>query len=306
MVGTVLRAQSGFFWVRLDESGEILRCTLRGRLKKEKYETDLATIGDRVRVARTVPGEGVIEAVEPRRTKLSRRAPLRQGGMRESVIVANLDLLVATFAIAHPDPHRRMIDRFLVIAEANGVEAAVVANKLDLCSLEYARSIFGDYERIGYPVFYTSAKTGEGIDELRDVLKAKISAFTGPSGVGKSSLLNAIQPGLGLKVGEVSGAVNKGRHTTVAPELHPTGDSGYVADTPGIRELGLWRIPPENLDWYFREFRPYLDDCAFDDCAHGPEPGCAVRAAVGRGEISQERYESYLRLLEQAEEEREY
>lgn len=299
MKGTIVRAQSGFFWVQLDEEGEVLRCTLRGRLKKERQRTDIATIGDRVTVKRTVSGEGAVEAVEERRTKLSRRSPERQGAWRESILVANLDLLLATFAVAHPTPHLRMVDRFLVIAEANGLDAAIVANKCDLLPPEEAHALFGIYERIGYPVFYTSTRAGQGIDELRAALRDRISAFSGPSGVGKSSLLNAIEPGLGIKVSHVSDVVNKGRHTTVAPELHALTGGGYVADTPGIRELGLWRIPPDELDWCFREFRPFRDECAFANCTHGPEPECAVVAAVEQGAISPARYDSFQRLQEE-------
>jgi ribosome biogenesis GTPase len=271
---------------------------LRGRLKKVRQYTDLATLGDRVEVTATMPGEGAIESIEPRRTKLARKSP-KGGGWFEQIIVANIDLVLVTFAVASPEPHVRMIDRFLVVAEENGIEAAIIANKCDLAD-DHARHVFSVYEKVGYPVLYTSAADGEGIEDVRRLIQGKISAFSGPSGVGKSSLLNAIQPGLALRTGAVSGAVNKGQHTTVAAELIPLHEGGWVADTPGIRELGLYQIPPEEVEWCFREFRPYLDDCAFANCTHDHEPDCAIRAAVERHEISAERHESYLKLYEEA------
>jgi ribosome biogenesis GTPase len=158
--------------------------------------------------------------------------------------------------------------------------------------------MFGLYEEVGYPVVYTSARTGRGIDELRERLHDQLSVLSGPSGVGKTSLLNAVQPHLGLDTRQVSEATGKGRHTTVGVRLWPLDEGGYVADTPGLREAGLWDIEPEELAWHFREFRPYLADCRFSSCIHTHEPGCAVKAAVEAGEISQERYDSYGRLLE--------
>ncbi|MBA3471532.1 MAG: ribosome small subunit-dependent GTPase A [Herpetosiphonaceae bacterium] len=298
MIGTILRAQSGFFWVQLDETGETLRCVLRGRLKKIRQYTDLATLGDRVRVMATSPGEGAIEEVYERRTKLARKSP-KGGGWFEQIIVANIDLVLVTFAVANPEPHVRMIDRFLVVAEQNGIDAAIIANKCDLAD-DHARSVFKIYEQIGYPVIYTSAARPQGIEEVRALIRGKISAFSGPSGVGKSSLLNVIQPGLALRTGAISDAVRKGQHTTVAAELIPLHEGGFVADTPGIRELGLYHIPADEVEWCFREFRPFLDDCAFANCTHDHEPDCAVRAALQRGEISAERYESYLKLYEEA------
>lgn len=299
MQGTILRAQSGFFWVQLDETGETLRCTLRGRLKKLRQHTDLATLGDYVNVLATMPGEGVIEEVLPRRTKLARKSP-RGGGWFEQVIVANIDLVLVTFAVANPEPHVRMVDRFLVVAEENGLEVAIIANKSDRASSEAGKSIFGIYESIGYPVVYTSALTGQGIDEVRELIKGKISAFSGPSGVGKSSLLNEVQPGLRLRTGEVSDAVKKGQHTTVTAELIPLHDGGFVADTPGIRELGLYQIPPDQIEWCFREFKPILGDCAFANCTHDQEPDCAILAAVRRGTISKDRFDSFRKLYEES------
>ncbi|HWQ16095.1 MAG TPA: ribosome small subunit-dependent GTPase A [Roseiflexaceae bacterium] len=297
--GTVLRAQSGFFWVQT-EAG-VLECTLRGRLKKERQSSDIAVIGDVVEVAVVSPGHGAIEAVLPRRTKLARRAPFTKGVWKEDVLAANVEQVLLVFSCASPEFTPRMLDRYLVLTEYSELASVIVANKVDLVGMERARELFAIYERIGYPVVYTSAKTGEGIPALRTLLEGRISVVTGKSGVGKSSLFNAVQPGLGLAVGEVSETLNKGRHTTRVAELIaldlPGG--GYLADTPGIRELGLWRFPLDELDWCFREFRPFLGQCYFAGCTHTHEPDCAVRAAVEQGAITTARYESYVKLREE-------
>jgi ribosome biogenesis GTPase len=286
----VVRAQSGFFAVLTDD-GEEVTARLRGRLKKTRQSADIAVIGDVVELDE----EGEIVAVEPRRSKFSRRQPGPSGAWKEDVLVANVDQVIVVFACASPAPELRLLDRFLVVAEANEVDAVVVANKIDLC--DDPRALFGIYEQAGYPVLYLAAKQGTGIEQLRALLADKLSVVIGPSGAGKSTLLNALQPGLRLQTGEVSGLLDKGRHTTVVAELHRV-DSGWLADTPGLRELGLWEIDRSELDWCFPEFRPFLGQCRFDDCSHVHEPGCAVRAAVERGDIAPTRYESYRRLYE--------
>ena len=296
--GTVLRARSGFYTVRLDD-GTLLECRLRGRVKQERGDSDLVVIGDRVAVAPLADGDAMIESVEPRRTRFSRRQPGPRGSWKEDMIVANLDQVLVVFACADPMPHLRMVDRFLVVAEHNEVEAVVVANKVDLVGLAAARGIFAGYEAIGYPVHYVSAREGIGVEELADRLVGRVSVVTGPSGVGKSTLLNAIQPGLRIETGAVSEAMHKGRHTTTSAELHPltAPGGGYVADTPGLRELGLWHVPPEELAWCFPEMRDHIGQCAFNDCRHLSEPRCAVLAAVATGQISPVRHDSYRRLL---------
>ncbi|HEX5578716.1 MAG TPA: ribosome small subunit-dependent GTPase A [Candidatus Limnocylindria bacterium] len=296
--GTILRATSGFYAVLADD-GSLLQAQLRGLLKKERQATDLAVIGDRVRVSLADPSHPMIEAVEPRRSKFSRRQPGPRGSWKEDLLVANVDQVLVVFACADPMPHLRMLDRFLVVAEHNEVPAVIVANKIDLVGLERARELFGAYEQIGYPVQYASAREGIGVEELADVLAERNSVVTGPSGVGKSTLLNAIQPGLRIETGEVSEALHKGRHTTTSAELHALSGpgGGYVADTPGLRELGLWQVPPNELAWCFPEFEPFLGACAFNDCRHLEEPRCAVLAAVADGAITPERHDSYRRLL---------
>jgi ribosome biogenesis GTPase / thiamine phosphate phosphatase len=296
--GTVLRARSGFYTVRIDD-GTSLECRLRGRVKQDRGDSDLVVIGDRVAVALLADGEGMIESIEPRHSRFSRRQPGPRGSWKEDMIVANLDQVLVVFACANPMPHLRMVDRFLVVAEHNEVEAVVVANKVDLVGLAAARDIFSGYEAIGYPVHYVSAREGIGVEELADRLIGRVSVVTGPSGVGKSTLLNAVQPGLRIDTGAVSETVHKGRHTTTSAELHaltaPGG--GYVADTPGLRELGLWQIPDADLAWCFPEMREFLGRCGFNDCRHLAEPRCAVLAAVAAGRVSPGRYDSYRRLL---------
>jgi len=296
--GMVLRARSGFYTVVLDD-GQLIEAHLRGRMKQERQSSDIAVIGDRVNMELLPDGSGAIESVEARERRFSRRQPGPRGSWREDVMVANADLVAAVFACERPPPNPRLIDRFLVVAEYNEVPAIVVANKVDLIGEQAARDLFGLYARIGYEVIYASAKTGLGIEQLRASLAGRLSIITGPSGVGKSTLLNALQPGLKLAIGDVSEALHKGRHTTTLAELLPLEgpERGYVADTPGIRELGLWQIPNTELAAAFPEFRPHLGACAFNDCSHLHEPRCGLRAALESGAISADRYDSYRRMM---------
>lgn len=270
---------------------------LRGRLKQGRATGDIVAIGDRVEISVEDGAEPMIESVAPRSRALVRRDPRPQGEY-EQVLVANPDQALFIFACADPAPKLRMLDRFLVIAEAQGIPARVVASKVDLVPEGEAQRLFGHYAQIGYPVHYTSAEQGRGIDELRQTLAGKLSVLAGPSGVGKSSLLNAVQPGLGIRVSEVQAQNRKGRHTTAERLMYKLEGGGYVADTPGLKALALWDIEPEELDAFFIEIAPLVSQCGFGDCAHMEEPGCAVRAAVSRGEIHPARYESY-RLLRQ-------
>ncbi|MGD9048107.1 MAG: ribosome small subunit-dependent GTPase A [Anaerolineae bacterium] len=295
--GIVLQARSGRHKVQDGEKTAV--CHIRGRLKKERLYTDLIATGDLVQWKLTRPGRGVIEEVLPRETQLSRLRPGPQRVPVEHVIVANPDQAVFIFAVREPFPHLRMLDRLLVIAENNELPALICANKIDLLEdEEEGRRMFSLYEEIGYPVIYSSARTGQGVGALRRRLSGKLSVLSGPSGVGKSSLLNAVQPDLGLAVREISDATGRGRHTTVSVRLWPLAGGGYVADTPGLREAGFFDIEPEELAWHFVEMRPHLSDCRFSSCVHTHEPDCAVKAAVQAGAISAIRYDSYCRLLE--------
>lgn len=291
--GLIVKAQSGFFTVQ-NEEGDVI-CRLRGKLKKGRAAEDIAAVGDWVGYALNDDGSGSIESVTPRGKALSRMISGVKYEYRQ-ILLANPDQVMLVFASSHPEPKLRLIDRFLVILEKQGIHPVIVANKVDLLGLEEAREIFGIYEQLGYTVIYTSAKSGLGVEQLRQELTGKISALAGPSGVGKSSLLNAIQPELGLQVRTVSEITAKGKHTTQVRELFPLADGGYVADMPGLRTLALWDIEPEELDGYFVEMAPLVSQCQFNDCSHQHEPGCAIMAAVERGKISEARYISYLRL----------
>ena len=276
------------------ESGPV-SCRLRGRLKRGPRLGDIIAVGDWVKISVLSDGSGMIEEIEEREHMFSRMAPTPRGEYQQ-IIIANPDQVVLVFACADPEPRLRMLDRFLIVAEAAGTPVAIVFNKIDLVGIETAKQLFGHYETLGYPVLYTSVKTGRGLTELRDQLTSQISALAGPSGAGKSSLLNAIQSGLGLAAREVSEATGKGKHTTVVRELFPLDGGGYVADTPGLKALALWDIEPEEVDGYFPELRTLVADCQFSNCTHIHEPGCAVMDAVKTGSVHPERYESYVRL----------
>ena len=292
--GTVTRYQSGFYTI-LVEPGKTITCGLRGRLKRRTIQGDIIAVGDDVLISLLPEGSGMIEDILPRHSELVRMDPTPRGDFRQ-ILLANPDQMLPVFACANPEPHARMLDRFLVLSEKLNLKAIVVINKIDLLDLETVQKRFAVYSHLGYRVIFTSAKTGLGVDELHDCLKGKISALTGPSGVGKSSLMNAIQPGLGLAISDVSKFTNKGVHTTVVREMFPLADGGFVADLPGIRRLALWDTEPEELDGYFPELRGLVMECQFNDCTHRQEPGCAVIEAVHDGRVTPERYESYLRL----------
>ncbi|NWF69628.1 MAG: ribosome small subunit-dependent GTPase A [Chloroflexi bacterium] len=310
----VVKEQSGFFRVEAQD-GQSYICRLRGRLLEEAQSSDIAAIGDRVQIAPLDTQENapagaitaVIEAVETRISTLSRAARTegsRGSGQseREQVIVANAEQAFFVFAAAEPRPSLKLLDRFLVAGEKSRIpHLYIVVNKIDLADPQQVESEFAPYRRAGYTLLYTSARSGRGVDELRALLKDQLSVFTGPSGVGKTSLLNAIEPGLGRAVKSVSQNNFEGMHTTRDSELVKLACGGYLADTPGLRYLNVWDIEPEELDAYFVEIAPLVGKCRFNDCTHHNEPGCAVRAALQKGEISKARYDSYLKLREELE-----
>lgn len=297
----IIKSQSGFYDVETELG--IIVCRLRGRLKQGRRDGDIVAVGDWVLLSLLDDGTGMIEEIEERQRMFSRLAPTPRGEYQQ-IIIANQDQAIIVFSCAEPEPNLRMLDRFLIISEEAKTPIMIVFNKVDLVGIREAKDRYSHYEEIGYRVLYTSAETSRGLDELQAVLQGKISVLAGPSGVGKSSLLNAIQPGLGLAVRDVSKATRKGRHTTVVRQLFPLDGGGYVADTPGLKALALWDIEPEEVDGYFPEIRELVAECQFSNCMHLHEPGCAVIAAVEAGEIPYERYESYIRLrLGQEEEE---
>ena len=278
--------------------GKTVVCDTRGKLKqtrKDDLREDIIAVGDLVMATLQAGGKGVIEEVLPRSRALIRMAPAARGKYKQ-VLLANPDQIVLVFSCASPAPRLRMLDRFLVICEEQGIDVVIAANKVDLVGIEAAQALFSNYTRIGYAVIYTSTVSGLGVDELAGRLKDRLSGMAGPSGVGKSSLLNAIQPSLELRISDVSEGTLKGRHTTVVRRLFALDKGGFVADMPGIRMLTLWDIEPEELDAYFPEMRELVADCFFSNCSHSNEPDCAVKEAVNKGIVHPERYESYLRM----------
>ena len=292
--GVVLARAGGGYRVHT-EAGEIT-ATLRGKLKHQ--DTDRVVPGDVV----VLDGTTIAE-IRPRRSVLARRAAQGSSGAgprRAQPVAANVDQVVVVAAARDPEPNPRMMDRFLVIAEANGLPSAIVVNKTEL-DPSVSVTVAQRYRTANYQVLPTSVKANEGLAALRDLLRGRHSVFTGASGAGKSSLLNALEPGLKLRVGAISEKWRTGKHTTTAAELVPIAGVGYVVDTPGLREVGAWGIDPNELGACFPEFRPYLDQCRFDNCRHLAEPGCAVRGAPA-GAIDPDRLLSYERIYEEVSE----
>lgn len=298
--GIVVRAFGLFFAVQTQDGLELLS-TVSGTLKRQRRGTDLVAVGDRVRVVDVGEGEGRIVEVLPRTRALSRLA--RHTNDVEQVILANPDQALFLFAARNPEPHPRLLDRFLVMAESRELPALIGINKMDLDEADgdgpapVAHAMFDRYAPY-YPLFFLSARSGAGLPELRQALHGKVTAVAGPSGAGKSSLLNVLDPSRERLVGEISGATGKGRHTTTATVLHRVAgeDDTYLADTPGIRALSLQGIAPNELPDLYPEFAPYLGECRYANCAHLTEPGCAIMDAVAEGEIDRERYDSYVAL----------
>lgn len=280
------------------DGDEHIWCTLSGRLKKET-DANLIVVGD---VVRWNEAAQIIEVL-PRRNRLSRRGavPMPSACAHEQIIVANVDQVVPVFAAANPRPAWNLLDRYLVSAEAAAIPALVCLTKMDLVEghpqAEEIEAVAAEYRAIGYDVVLTSTITGRGLDDLQARLPGRLSALVGKSGVGKTSLLNAVEPGLGLRVQTISQATGKGRHTTSVSEIVMIESGGAIIDTPGIREFGLWNVDEDDLALFFPEMRPFVGQCRFRlDCRHDEEPGCAIRKAVVDGQISPYRYQSYLKL----------
>ena len=290
-IGTVLERDGSVYRVSTAE-GEV-RAILRG---KAKLDTPRVVVGDRVQLEPEPTGEvyGIV-GVEPRASLLERRVPEGRG---TRPVAANIDQVLVVTATVNPAPIPQLIDRLLVVAEANSIPAAVIVNKVEL---EPGLDLVQRCQDAGYTVYPTSARTGLGIEQLAAALRGRISVVTGPSGAGKSSLLNAVQPGLKLRIGELSRRVRRGKNTTVSAVMLPLEAGGFLVDTPGFSEVGLWGIEPRELASCFPEMRPFIGECRYADCRHLTEPGCRISAAAESGEIRPDRLESYRVLLAELE-----
>jgi ribosome biogenesis GTPase len=280
LTGVVIRATSGFYFVQ--SGARILSCKLRGRMKQIRYSV---CVGDRVAYSFSGEDTGTIEEVLARDSFLKRPE------------VANVNQAILTFAANQPPIDFGLLDRFLVLAELSEIPPIICVNKIDMADPEELRPLLSVYEKIGYPVLQVSAKSGQGIQTLQQLLYDKVSVFAGPSGVGKSSLLNAVEPGLSLVTGELSLKIGRGKHTTRCAELLPLSGGGFVVDTPGFSFTEFVEMAPDDLRFQYREFRDKLAGCHFSSCLHHKEPKCAVKQAVLTGEIASWRYESYMELL---------
>jgi ribosome biogenesis GTPase len=341
LTGVVLNGAHGVYDVHTDSG--VLRCTLRGKLKKAyaraqsakslqkarpRYDKILAqtsraerlerraqaqeggeiatlarlSIGDRVKLRRLDDNNGLIEEILPRQSALSRKdAGSSDKKAMQQTLLANLDQVMLVFAVAHPEPHFGMLDRYLVICESAELRPIICLNKVDLPHSPEIEEAAALYSSIGYTVLWTSTRSEESIEKLRAMLPDHITLFTGPSGVGKSSLVNAIEPGMAIRTGLVSDATGKGKHTTSGSQLYPLSGGGWLADSAGIRELAAWNVAEDEVADCFVEFRPFIGKCTYSDCLHIDEDGCAIRRAVEDGLINERRYRSYVRIVLQEE-----
>jgi len=333
LTGVVLNGAHGIYDVHTDDG--ILRCTLRGKLKKAfaqaqsaksiekvrpRHDKLLATtrrtermerrnvsdsvlpmrlsVGDYVKLRRLDAKTGMIEEILPRQNALLRKDPgSTDKKVRQQTMLANLDQVVLVFAVAHPEPHFGMLDRYLTICESAELQPIICLNKVDLPHTSEVEQAAELYSQLGYKALWTSTYTHQGIDDLHSLLKEYTTLFTGPSGVGKSSLVNAIEPEMAIRTGLISDATGKGKHTTTGSQLYPLSGGGWLADSAGIRALAAWNIPPEEVAYDFVEFRPYLGECLYSDCQHIDEEGCAILQAVEDGVINKRRYTSYVRIV---------
>lgn len=303
--GIVTRSTGSWYDVRIN--GTIIPSRLRGKFRlTEQDVTNPVAVGDRVTIRYNEDdGTGLILSIHERTNKLSRRAAGHRTG-EEHVMVANVDRAWIVQAVKRPQINTAFVDRLLVATAVSNIPAGLIINKIDLLSNDDRAAVMDVHLRyvdLGIPVFTTSATEGTGMNRLKRELQDQVSVITGPSGTGKSSLLNAIEPGVDVETGEVSTSTNKGTHTTTHAELHPLSFGGYLVDTPGIREFGVRDVHPKDLAHFFPDLVPYVNECKFPDCTHDHEPGCAIKAALDRYAIHPERYDSYLRILHSLQDE---
>ncbi len=289
--GRIIKGIGGFYYV--DVKGEIFECKARGLFRKKNI-TPL--VGDyvKIHILDDENKKGVIEEIKDRHNELIRPS------------VSNVDQAIIVFSVTQPDPHLSLLDRFLVLAESQKLKIIICLNKTDLLDKNKYDEIINIYGNAGYKIILTSIKDEEGIGELSKELKNKTTVFAGPSGVGKSTLLNQIDPSLQLKTGEVSVRIGRGKHTTRHAELITLGENSWVVDTPGFSSLDMNFIEEEDLAYYFREFTHYIDNCRFNSCRHINEPNCGIKEAVKSFEISQKRYDSYILLIDEIRKNRRY
>lgn len=289
--GRLIKGIGGFYYV--DINGEIFECKARGLFRKKKITP---AVGDyvEINILDKENKKGVIENIKKRHNELIRP------------FVSNVDQAIVVFAVTQPDPNLSLLDRFLVLAESQKLSIIICLNKIDLLKEDEYRDICNIYTSAGYKVILTSTKENEGIDDLKEELKNKTTVFAGPSGVGKSTLLNNIHPGLKLQTGEISTKIARGKHTTRHAEIMSIDENGWVVDTPGFSSLDMNFIDEADLQFYFPEFEAYIDYCRFNSCKHLNEPSCSVKEAVEEGKISENRYNSYVQFIDEIRKHRRY